>query len=173
VQAVAVTLRIRPRVDDDLDACGALARTTHHVDGYPAYVRDDDFRGFVLRPEALAAWVAEIDSQLVGHVALNARTTAPAMELACSNLSVSMEQLGVIARLMVAPDARRHGVGEELLRTTTEDAWARDLTPILDVVTRHAAAIALYERAGWQRLGKVSFRMPDGSALEEYVYCAP
>jgi hypothetical protein len=31
----------------------------------------------------------------------------------------------------------------------------------------------LYERAGWRRLGKVSFTLPDGSQLEEYVYCEP
>src|SRR4029078_13391115 len=68
VQAVAVTLRIRPRVDDDLDACEAIARATHAHDGYTAYVRDDDFRTFVARPGALGAWVAEIDGALGGHV---------------------------------------------------------------------------------------------------------
>jgi len=164
---------VRRRTDDDLDACEALARTTHLVDGYPAYVRDDDFRHFVARPGALAAWVAEIEGTLVGHVALHSQTTEPAMQLARSHLDVSLEQLGVIARLLVAPDARRLGVGSALLRTATAEARARDLEPMLDVVTRHSAAMALYENAGWLRVGTVTLVLPDGSSLDEHVYRAP
>ena len=173
MQAVAVALQVRPRGDDDLDACAALARATHLYDGYPAYVKDGDFRAFITRPGALAAWVAEIDEHVVGHVALHARTTEPAMNLATARLDLPAEQLGVVARLMIAPDARHRGIAHILLRIATEEARARNLTPMLDVVTRHTAAIALYERAGWRRLGTVAFTMPDGSELEEYVYCAP
>jgi ribosomal protein S18 acetylase RimI-like enzyme len=173
VQAVAVTLRIRPRVDDDLDACEAIARATHAHDGYPAYVRDDDFRTFVARPGALGAWVAEIDGALGGHVALHTRTTEAAMQLASSRLGVSPEQCGVIARLIVSPDVRRRGVGVALLQIATDEARALGLAPILDVVTRHDAAIALYESAGWLRVGSVTLVLPDGSNLEEYVYRAP
>jgi hypothetical protein len=45
--------------------------------------------------------------------------------------------------------------------------------PILDVVTGHDEAVALYEAAEWKRLGTVEFRFPDGAAINEYVYCAP
>ena len=173
MQAVVVKFEIRPRVDDDLDACAALARATHSRDGYPAYVRDDDFLRFVSRPGALAAWVAEIDGAVSGHVALHTRTTEPAMQLVASRLGVSPEQCGVIARLMVLPDARRRGVGAALLQSATDGARARGLEPILDVVTRHDAAIALYESAGWLRVGSVTLVLPDGSKLEEHVYRAP
>ena len=173
VQAVAVTLRVRTRVDDDLDACESLARATHVHDGYPAYVRNDDFRTFVARPGALGAWVAEVDGALAGHVALHAQTTEPAMQLVTSRLGISPAQFGVIARLIVAPDLRRRGVGGALLRTATDEARTRDLVPILDVVTRHDAAIALYHSAGWLRVGSVTLLLPDGSKLEEHVYRAP
>jgi ribosomal protein S18 acetylase RimI-like enzyme len=173
VQAVAVTAQIRPRVDEDLDACEALARATHNQDGYPAYVRDDDFRGFVARPDALCAWVAEVDGGIAGHVALHSRTTEPAMQLVAARLGVSPDHCGVIARLIVSPDVRRRGVGGALLQTATDEARARGLEPILDVVTRHDAAIALYESSGWLRVGSVTLVLPDGSKLEEHVYRAP
>jgi hypothetical protein len=52
-------------------------------------------------------------------------------------------------------------------------ATSRGLVPILDVVTSDAAAIALYERMGWNRLGTIAFPLPDGSTVEEFVYSAP
>jgi ribosomal protein S18 acetylase RimI-like enzyme len=168
-----VSVRIRPRIDDDLDACEALARATHAHDGYPAYVRNDDFRTFVARPGALAAWVAELEGAIAGHVALHRRTTEPAMHLISSRLGLSPEQVGVIARLIVAPNVRRRGLGIALLQAATDEARARNLEPILDVVTRHEAAIGLYDNAGWLRVGSVTLVLPDGSKLEEHVYRAP
>jgi hypothetical protein len=44
---------------------------------------------------------------------------------------------------------------------------------VLDVVTTYAPAVALYERAGWKRLGTIGYPMPDGSTIAEHVYAAP
>jgi ribosomal protein S18 acetylase RimI-like enzyme len=74
---------------------------------------------------------------------------------------------------MVSPSARRSGVGRQLLGVAAADATERGLTPVLDVVTSYAAAIALYEREGRRAIGTIIVAMPDGDAVDEHVYVAP
>jgi len=91
----------------------------------------------------------------------------------------------------VAPQARRRservalnnrGLGRKLLEAAVEAAIAIGRHPILDVWTELDGAIALYERAGWLRLGEVTFAFseacgPDclhtSNSLRSYVYSAP
>jgi GNAT superfamily N-acetyltransferase len=143
------------------------------ADGYPVFVPEAGFRAFVAPDAALAAWVAEDDAHIVGHVMLFPMTSLRAVGLVRSTLGLKPSQVGVVARLTVAPSMRRHGLGRRLLDVAATDARRRGLTPILDVVTRHQAAVALYENAGWIRLGAVNFDLPDGTTAEEFVYRAP
>jgi GNAT superfamily N-acetyltransferase len=166
-------VHLRARVDADASGCERLARAVHASDGYPISLRDDDFLGFVVSPAALAAWVIVRDAEIVGHVALHARTSRPAMALAAASIGVDESELGVVARLMVSPSARRRGIARRLLDIAVAEACRRDLVPILDVVTVYEPAVALYERAGWARLGSVSFSLPNGLTVEEFVYRAP
>lgn len=129
---------LRARIDSDAPGCERLARAVHASDGYPIFVRDDDFRGFVVSSAALAAWVIARDAEIIGHVALHARTSRPAMALAATSIGVDESQLGVVARLMVSPSARRKGIARALLDVAAAEARARDLVPILDVVTAYA-----------------------------------
>jgi len=170
---VESTAFVRARSDDDLPACEHLARSVHLADGYPVFVSDGDFRGFVASPGERSAWVIEDDTGIVGHVALHRTTSLRVLGLARSQLGVRARELGVIARLMVAPSARRRGIGLRLLEVATAEARDLGLVPILDVVTRHASAVALYESAGWTQLGTVSCDLPDGTTVEELVYRAP
>jgi GNAT superfamily N-acetyltransferase len=65
-----------------------------------------------------------------------------------------------LVSMWVGPSARRQGVGRQLLESVA--TWARGVgagTLVLDVVASNAAAIALYERAGFTRF--------DGDALGE------
>lgn len=143
------------------------------MDGYPVEVPDGDFLGFMDVPDALGAWVADIDSNVVGHVALHRASSPAAMRLARSTLEVSGSALGIIARLLVAPSARRLGIGRRLLDRATTEARDRGLAPILDVVSRHRDAIALYEMEGWTRLGATRTTLRNGKTVSEYVYAAP
>jgi ribosomal protein S18 acetylase RimI-like enzyme len=164
--------RIRFRTSDDLKRCLALAQSVHVADGYPPYL-GDGLEAFIESPDALAAWIAEIASETVGHVVLNPRRSRVVVDLASDALARNADQLGVIARLLVSPVARRRGIGESLLHTATADAFARNLWPVLDVATHFEGAIALYESCGWTRVGLVTTRFRDGSTLDEYVYVAP
>src|SRR3954463_11104404 len=73
---------LRPRVPADLDACEQLARRVHAGDGYPPYMPNGDFVGFLDSPDAICAWVATDESELVGHVALHSNSSKAVMDLA-------------------------------------------------------------------------------------------
>jgi ribosomal protein S18 acetylase RimI-like enzyme len=165
-------MQVRERLDADLDACVRLAQIVHELDGYPAYL-PTDLLSFVATPDALAGWVAEQDGEIVGHVALHPHTSAAALAMASETLKLTTDRLGVVARLLVSPGCRRHGIGRSLLDVASKDAVARGLWPILDVATHHDAAINLYESCGWTRAGQITARFRDGNELEEFVYLGP
>lgn len=163
---------VRPRVDADLDACVDLAGVVRALDGYPPYL-PGGLREFLATPGALGAWVAEVDGALVGHVALHPDSSAPVMALAAEATGLPAARLAVVARLLVAPDARRQGLGSRLLGTAAAAARGQDRCPILDVVERFTPAHALYERAGWRRVGTVVVALADGTSIDEAVYVGP
>ena len=159
---------IRPRTDADRDALLALTEVVHVVDGYPM-VGAHNFERFLFGHAVLDAWVAEVDGVVVGHVALHPHTSAAVMEFASRALDVREDSLGVVARLFVSPDVRGRGIGEALLNTATAEASARGLRPVLDVNVEMSAAVALYERCGWRRLGMLTVTFGE-AAVDEYVY---
>jgi ribosomal protein S18 acetylase RimI-like enzyme len=164
---------IRPRTNDDLDACAAIAMDVHEVDGYPSFLGDDTFASFVAPPDAIGAWVAIDDEAIVGHVLLRPRSAPASAELAARELAVNPSQLGFVARLLVAPDARRRGVARRLLKHVVDEGRQRRLRTVLDVVTSDVGAIALYDATGWRRLGSHTISLRSGGTLDLHVYAAP
>lgn len=126
-----------------------------------------------MNPDALGAWVAADDAELVGHVALHPGTAREVMEVALSATGVGEDGLAVVARLLVSPAARRRGAGRALLDRATREAARLGRRAVLDVVEGHSAAIALYERSGWTRAGRVEWTLPGDLPLCELVYVAP
>jgi GNAT superfamily N-acetyltransferase len=167
-----ISVDVRIRTESDLAGCVRIAEQVRLLDGYPRYLPTDLGR-FIASPEAFAAWVAEEQSGIVGHVALHRSTSDAVLALAGETLNQPRDRLGVIARLLVAPEARRRGVGRLLLETATQECLRRGLWPILDVVTQHSEAIMLYEQAGWIRAGQVAATFSDGNELEEIVFLGP
>jgi GNAT superfamily N-acetyltransferase len=162
---------VRPRHDDDLDECVRIAKIVHERDRYPAYL-PTGLREFLFGSDALAAWVAEDGGRVIGHVALHRRAIPAVLDLASDALALPVDRLGVVARLLVDPAARRRGAGESLLDVATGGAWARGLQPILDVTSHFASAIALYEGRGWRRVGQVDLVFGD-TQITELVYLGP
>jgi len=164
---------VRRRREADLGRCAQLAQEVQSVDGYPPYQREGDLGPFIESSDAIAVWVAETEGDLVGHVALHARSSDAVMDLASAVAGQEPARFGVVARLFVSPEARRRGVGRTLLRTAEVHAVGLGLYPILDVVTRFQSAVTLYVQCGWTRAGAVILTLPDGSELEEFVCFAP
>jgi GNAT superfamily N-acetyltransferase len=164
---------VRPRSEEDLDQCVDMAEAVHRRDGYPVFLHTD-FRTFLVAPDALAGWVAEDEDEgrVVGHVALHEQTLPEVLAIASAALARPVDELGVVARLMVAPAARQRGVGRLLLDAATDGARARSRWPILDVCADFRPAVALYEARGWVRAGAVPLRLDDRD-IEELVYLGP
>jgi len=140
--------RIRLRQDSDIDACVRLLERIHRCDAYPAHWPTDAARW--LSPKGmLAAWVAEQDGQIVGHIGLRSGSVENHATVWSAAVGVPREKLAAITRLFVSHDNRGLGLGEALLHNACDDASARGLRPALTVVQTHRAAIRLYERRRW------------------------
>lgn len=163
---------LRDRTDDDLAGCVELARAVRERDGYPHYL-PAGLRDFLVMPDAYGVWVAERDGRIAGHVALRQRTAPAPMDLACAATGRPANELGVISRLLVAPAARRDGVGRRLLAHGWQQAVSRGLCPVLDVAAGLTGAIRLYESCGWVLAGAVTVTFRDGNSLDELVYLGP
>ncbi len=162
---------LRRRRPADLAACTELAEAVSRADGYPVHA-PEGLGPFVAAP-ALAAWVATRDGAVVGHVALRASTAEPVMELARRSTGWPNERFGVVARLLVAPDARRLGVGRTLLEAATAGCQRLGRHPLLDVTVHSSAAIGLYDACGWRRLGRVAVAFSAALSVDELVYLGP
>ena len=149
-RALTDAIEVRVRESGDLEGCVALTRLVHEVDRYPLILQAN-IAEFLSSSRLVVAWVAQLGGRIVGHVALHRGSSSPMASMVSEALSVEPELVGVLSRLMVSPSVRRGGVGRRLLGTAAGEAVRRGLTPALDVVTSDAAAITLYERAGWHR----------------------
>ncbi|MFC7360893.1 GNAT family N-acetyltransferase [Nocardioides astragali] len=165
-------MHIRPKADSDGPGCLALLLEVHRTDGYPRYLPDDAPR-FITPPYESAAWVAEEDGEIVGHVGVHEAAGDPILDAAQRATGLGAEQLAVIARLLVAPLTRRTGLGQALLETATSHARMRGRRAVLDVVQDAAAPIALYEANGWTRLEPLSLEVTDRNSLDLWVYLGP
>jgi GNAT superfamily N-acetyltransferase len=162
---------VRPRLGQDLEALVEVAARVREVDGYPAYLSDNDFHGFLTRPAALAPWVAEVDGEVVGHVALSPESHPEAMAIV-RKAGITGE-IGVVGRLLVDPAVRRQGLGAHLLEKARDAAVRQSRVPVLDVVVSAAPAISLYRESGWEELGRCKFEVPGDAPIEEVIFGAP
>jgi len=162
-------VRVRPRTDGDLETCVRMAAAVHAQDGYPRYGADD-LPGFLTLPDALGTWVAEHNGKVVGHVALRPTAQPPAViESASRFLGRPAAELCAVTRLLVAPRARRLGVGVLLLDAAVNEARRRRLAPVLGV-DEGTGAVAFYERSGWRRVEALTVRTPAGEDIVQVVF---
>ena len=132
---------IRPRRPDDVESVAVLGFEVHRTDGYPVYVPERPGE-FLVSPDALASWVAEIDGVLVGHAALHRSSAPEVMAVAREETGLRDDELAVVARLLVSPDARRLGVGRALFSAIWWAARDLGLRAILDVVVENARRLS-------------------------------
>lgn len=153
---------IRPRRTEDLPALGRALIEQQPTSGYPH--RDPLPMGpedFIVRSGELAAWVAEVDGDPVGHVAISApadpATTDPGdAEIVRAWLRAHgrrLHEIGEVSVFFTAATARGTGAGAALLATAVGALRERDLAPCLDVNASGASARRLYRRSGWQEIG--------------------
>lgn len=174
-------MEIRPRCTDDTQTLVTLADAVRRVDRWPPH-RIGPAGSFLFGQAPIAAFVAEHEGLVIGHVAVHERSAGNVMTTASEALGIDQSNLAVIARLFVAPAFRGLGTGLKLLDVAAQAASSAHRHPILDVWTELAGAISLYERAGWRRLCGVNFTfsqpcgrecLHSGDAIQSFVYAAP
>ncbi|WP_370293993.1 GNAT family N-acetyltransferase [Deinococcus sp. KSM4-11] len=85
------------------------------------------------------------------------------------------DELAVISRLFVSPAGRGVGMAQALFHTAWATARKLKRRAVLDVHTRNAAAIRLYDRSGWEHSATVEgdWLEPDGTVPLVRVYVSP
>ncbi|WP_327116633.1 GNAT family N-acetyltransferase [Streptomyces sp. NBC_01341] len=163
---------VRPRETNDLAEAATVMAAVHESDGYPVEVVEDP-EGWLSPEGLLAAWVAEVDGHVVGHVAVN--TPQPMEEVARlwrERSGADNSQFAVLARLFVSGEVRKSSVGKHLMDAATAYARTSGLRLVLEVLTKDAAAIRLYERLGWKRIGEVVHTF-GGRQVDAVCFVAP
>ncbi|MEU5804763.1 GNAT family N-acetyltransferase [Streptomyces sp. NPDC047804] len=164
--------KVRRRETSDLAEAATVLAAVHESDGYPVEGVEDP-EGWLSPGGLLAAWVAELDGHVVGHVAIN--RPQPGEEVARlwrEKSGADNSQFAVLARLFVSSEARKGSAGKHLMDAATAYARASGLRLVLEVLTKDAAAIRLYERLGWKRIGEAVHTF-GGKQVDAICFVAP
>lgn len=173
--------QLRPRREDDVPSLAAVLEELRTLEGYPPHW-PADATALVASDTDLGAWVAEdSDGAIAGHVCLHQWSARSLMATAAGAAGVTPEGLAVVSRLFVDPHHRRRGLGRLLLDHAAAAVHALGRRPMLDVWERLPGAMALYESAGWRRVGSgvIRFRsctdrcVHDGQEITSLVYLGP
>jgi GNAT superfamily N-acetyltransferase len=164
---------IRAKTEADTAGCVDLLLQVHRQDSYPLHLAPQEVPGFLAGEHEEAAWVAERDGRIVGHVALHCPPEDPTLTVAAGATGQPTDALALVSRLFVAPDLRRTGLGRVLLRHAAGQARAFGQRAVLDVGQALAPPIALYESEGWNRVGELHPALDDGTILDLWVYVSP
>jgi GNAT superfamily N-acetyltransferase len=160
-------VEIRLRGAADVDPCLAVLRQVHAHDGYPSTL--DEVASFLTPDFEVAAWVADRDGEVVGHVALHAPATSRTVSMAASVLGKQKSYV-LVSRLFVKPSERGQGIARALLGTAVERARFEGRRAVLDVGQDFPPAASLYESSGWLRLGSLG---ADEGMFAVWVYASP
>lgn len=161
-------LVIRPRLESDIPRAAAGLVEVHATDGYPVEGVSQP-KIWLTPPGLLKAWVAEIAGKVVGHVAVSRSNDEEAVSLWLNQSRSNADKVAVLARLFVVPEARKRAVGERLMRAAVGYAQDNGIRLVLDVMTKDAAAIRLYTRLGWTKLGDAIHTFGEGRQATEAV----
>ena len=153
-------VRVRRRRPDDVPGLVALLLAQQQETRYP--LRDPlpfPPEQFLHADDAAAAWVAELDGGVVGHACrTGGRCGTPEDDAIRASAArahgCSESGLGWVSTLYVDLAHGGRGIGRLLLDTVVDDILAAGLRPALEVLPLHAAALALYESAGWRTVAR-------------------
>ena len=149
------SVTVRPRTPADLPALVEILAAQRPATGYPVrWPLPFPVEQFVARPSELAGWVAVEGDRVVGHVALTGVSEGWEADGWCAGTGRPASGLAAVSVLFVDPGVAGRGVGSTLLATAVAHARSLGRTPVLDVVSESSRAVGLYERHGWQVVGR-------------------
>ncbi|MGW4343795.1 N-acetyltransferase family protein [Streptomyces sp. NPDC004690] len=165
-------LTIRPFEDADLPGAASALVEVHATDGYPVEGVENP-ENWLRSADVIAAWIAQSEKGVVGHVAVMKPHGEEAVRMWVSQSGEDERNIAVLARLFVVKDARGRATGEKLMKAAMEYAQRSNLRLVLDVMVKDRAAMRLYERLGWSRIGDAKHRYGNGQEIDAVCYVAP
>nr|WP_273482790.1 GNAT family N-acetyltransferase [Kribbella italica] len=122
----------------------------------------------------ISSWIAELDGQIVGHVAISEPQPGDdAVRLWLEQSDDTVDKVAVVGRLFVTKAARRKAIGEKLARAVVTDPLVRGKRLVLDVMDKDQDAIRLYERLGLQKIGTATHTFGEGQTITAHCYVVP
>ena len=153
--ALDEVVAVRARTGDDIADLAAVLAAQQPHSGYPQnWPLPFPVESFIARADEDAAWVAELDGRVVGHVAVSRVEPGLEADLWTAGAGRPREELAAVAVLFVDHTAVGRGVGKALLAKAVAAIRESGRTPVLDVVQETASAVELYRRTGWQVVGE-------------------
>ena len=155
---------VRPRRPTDLPGCVQALWPVHLADGYPIHWPDDP-AAWIDPPGLSAAWVAESDGEIVGHIGV---VDGP------DPFGIGSGATSVVTRLFIRPIARGTGLAAALLAAARLRARSSDRALLLEVIDG-TPAVRTYERLGWrlQDIRRSTWTARDGLHRAVRVYLEP
>lgn len=148
-------LLTRPRCDVDIPPLIDILVRQQAETQYPfRWPPDRGPEHFLRRPGEIEAWVAELDGNVVGHVAIQSVADDELGQMWAAGHGAPIEKLRCISVLYADLRLFRRGIGSALLARATQRALADGGAPVLDVVSEHLNAVSLYLSRGWQEVGR-------------------
>ena len=138
---------IRSRRDSDVAVLADLLIEQQRVSRYPyRWPLPFPAEHFLVREHEQAAWVAELDGTVVGHVMVASVESELSATVFCGRTNCT--EPAVVSAMFVGDGVRGRGVGGVLLETAV--AWARERgrVPVLDVVPVPDTALGFYYHHG-------------------------
>lgn len=166
-----VETAVRPIEDADVPGAAAALVEVHATDGYPVEGVDHP-EAWITPPGVVKAWVADRGGVL-GHIAIMKAQGEKAVALWQKQSGEDEARIGVLARLFVLRSARKHAVGESLMRAAMKYAEGNSLRLVLDVMEKDTSAIRLYERLGWHFIGEATHRYGADQQIPAKCYVWP
>lgn len=168
---------IRPRTADDLNSSAQVLKRVYEKDGYPVQGVDQAIE-FLSGPQTLQAWVAisnSDDKNIIGHIAMSSSSSSEdiSVQLWKQQHDDQVDDIAVLERLFVDPEARGMGVAEALMRAVTAEGQRRRLRVVLFALEKDQGAMRLYEKVGWRTYGTQQYRYGDGKAMDAVCYVSP
>ncbi|OTB12872.1 hypothetical protein K445DRAFT_320699 [Daldinia sp. EC12] len=161
---------IRPRTDGDIAACFQVLDVVYNDSGYPVEGVGDPAK-FFKKDEA--AWIAEVDGTVVGHIALAEGTAGNVAVDLWQKEHPEDTQVAVIGKLFVHPDNRRGGTASRLISTAVREARGRGQRLLMFALIKDQDAIRLYRKLGWQYFGNATYKWGEGNEMDAEFFASP
>lgn len=141
---------VRARRDRDLPTCTRLMHRAFFEGQFPGTRRSAP-REWLDGPDVLAAYVAERDGEILGHVAVTQVGLDGPSALRWREITGHpVADLAGVGQLYVRPSFRSRGIGRSLVDAAVADIRSRGLVPVLEVVTHESLAPASTHDHAWR-----------------------